>query len=92
MDPKITLTILLITMTPAASAHASQIQCPPGAQFIASANLVVSTNILSQTSDPNLTFFRHVLEFSEQQIEAATHLSILTLPLDWIFQSRFLMM
>ena len=72
MDPKITLTILLITMTPAASAHASQIQCPPGVQFIASANLVVSTNILSQTSDPNLTFFRHVLEFSEQQIEAAT--------------------
>ena len=77
MDGKVTLTILLITMTYAASAHASQTQCPLGAQFIASVNIVVNTNdLLSQIPDPNLTFFRDVLEFTEQDIETATQSAI----------------
>ena len=77
MDGKVTRTILLITMTYAASTHASQTQCPPGAQFIASANIVINTNdLLSQIADPNLTYFRDVLDFTEQDIETATQSAI----------------
>ena len=39
MDGKATLTILLITMTYAAG-HGMKTQCPSGAQFIATANIV----------------------------------------------------
>ena len=77
MDGKVTLTILLITMTYAASTHASQARCPSGAQFIASANIVINTNnLLSQLADPNLKFFRDVLQFTEQEIETATQSAI----------------
>ena len=77
MDGKVTLTILLIAITSAASTHTSQIQCPPGAQFIASTDIVVNTNdLLSQLPDPNLTYFRDVLQFTEQEIETATQSAI----------------
>ena len=77
MDGKVTLTILLIAITSAASTYASQMQCRPGAQFIASTDIVVNTNdLLSQFPDPNLAHFRDVLQFTEQEIETATQSAI----------------
>ena len=76
VDGKVTMTIMLITMTYAAT-HGKKTQCSSGAQFIASANIVVNTNdLLSQIPDPNLTFFRDVLQFTEQEIETATESAI----------------
>ena len=75
MDGKVTLTILLITMTYAAG-HGMKTQCPSGAQFIATANIVINTGLLSQLVDPNLTFFRDVLQFTEQEIETAIQSAI----------------
>ena len=75
MDGKVTLTILLFTMTYAAG-HGMKQRGPSGAQFIASANIVINTDLLSQIPDPTLTFFRDVLQFTEQEIETATQSAI----------------
>ena len=50
-----------------------QEDCPEGAEFIISFDSVVSLAEFQQNIlDPNLTFFRNVLKFTEQEIQTAT--------------------
>ena len=54
-----------------------QEDCPQGAEFIISFDSVVSVAEFRQNiPDPNLTFFRNVLKFSEQEIQTATQSAI----------------
>ena len=51
--------------------------CPQGAEFIISFDSVVSVAEFRQNiPDPNLTFFRNVLKFTEQEIQTATQSAI----------------
>ena len=51
--------------------------CPQGAEFIISFDSVVSLAEFQQNiPDPNLTFFRNVLKFTEQEIQTATQSAI----------------
>ena len=62
--------IALITSIPIAY---GQEDCPQGAEFIISFDDVVSLAELQQNfTDPNLKFFRNVLNFTEQEIQTAT--------------------
>ena len=66
--------IALITGIPIAY---GQEDCPQGAEFIISHDIVVSHAEFQQNiPDPNLTFFRNVLRFTEQEIETATQSAI----------------
>ena len=50
-----------------------QEDCPEGAEFIISIDSVVPLAEFQQNiPDPNLTFFRNVLKFTEQEIQTAT--------------------
>ena len=53
-----------------------QDECPQGAEFIISFNGVLSADVLQDLPDPNLTFFRNVLKFTEQEIQTATQSAI----------------
>ena len=54
-----------------------QEDCPQGAEFIISFDTVVPlAEFLQNVSDPNLTFFRNVLKFTEQEIQTATQSAI----------------
>ena len=54
-----------------------QENCPEGAEFIISFDTVVPLADYQQNiPDPNLTFFRNVLKFTEPEIRAATQLAI----------------
>ena len=54
-----------------------QEDCPQGAEFIISFDNIVSLAEFQQNiPDPNLTFFRNVLKFTEQEIQAATQSAI----------------
>ena len=54
-----------------------QEDCPEGAEFIISSDNVVSLAEFQQNiPDPNLTFFRNVLKFTEQEIQIATQSAI----------------
>ena len=51
--------------------------CPQGAEFIISFdNVVQLAEFLQNIPDPNLTFFRNVLKFTEQEIQTATQSAI----------------
>ena len=54
-----------------------QEDCPEGAEFIISIDSVVPLAEFQQNiPDPNLTFFRNVLKFTEQEIQTATQSAI----------------
>ena len=53
-----------------------QEECPRGAEFVVSFDVVTSADFLQRVADPNLTFFRDVLQFTEQEIERATQSAI----------------
>ena len=54
-----------------------QEDCPEGAEFIISFDNIVSLAEFQQNiPDPNLTFFRNVLKFTEQEIQTATQSAI----------------
>ena len=54
-----------------------QEHCPEGAEFIISFDNIVSLAEFQQNiPDPNLTFFRNVLKFTEQEIQTATQSAI----------------
>ena len=50
--------------------------CPRGAEFTISFDVVTSPDFLQNIPDPNLTFFRDVLQFTEQEIETAAQSAI----------------
>ena len=55
----------------------SQEECPRGAEFIISFDSVLPlADFLQNIPDPNLTFFRNVLKFSEQEIQTAEQSAI----------------
>ena len=55
----------------------SQEECPRGAEFIISFDGVVTlADFVQDAPDPNLTFFRNVLKFSEQEIQTARQSAI----------------
>ena len=54
-----------------------QEDCPEGAEFIISFdNVVTLAEFQQDLPDPNLTFFRNVLKFTEQEIQTATQSAI----------------
>ena len=66
--------IALISCIPIAY---GQEDCPEGAEFIISFdNVVPLAEFLQNIPDPNLTFFRNVLKFTEQEIQTATQSAI----------------
>ena len=66
--------IALVSAIPIAN---GQEDCPEGAEFIISFDSVVSLAEFRQNiPDPNLTFFRNVLKFTEQEIQTATQSAI----------------
>ena len=66
--------IALVSAIPIAN---GQEDCPEGAEFIISFDNVVSlAEFQRNLPDPNLTFFRNVLKFTEQEIQTATQSAI----------------
>jgi len=53
-----------------------QEECPRGAEFVVSLDVLTSADFIQHIADPNLTFFRDVLQFTEQEIETATQSAI----------------
>ena len=70
MKSIITIVAVLIVAT------YGQEECPRGAEFVVSFDVVTSTDFFQRVPDPNLTFFRDVLQFTEQEIETATQSAI----------------
>ena len=69
---------IIITIVAVLSVVASgqEEMCTRGAEFIVSLDVVTSTDILQNVPDPDLTFFREVLQFTEQEIETAAESAI----------------
>ena len=70
MKSIITIVAVLIVAT------YGQEECPRGAEFVISLDVVASVEATRRLADPNLTFFRDVLRFTEQEIETATQSAI----------------
>ena len=70
MKSTFTIVAVLIVVT------YGQEECPRGAEFVISLDVVTSADIFQRLADPNLTFFRDVLQFTEQEIETATQSAI----------------
>ena len=69
---------IIITIVAVLSVVASgqEEACPRGAEFIVSFDVVASADFFQNVRDPNLTFFREVLQFTEQEIESAAQSAI----------------
>ena len=50
--------------------------CPSGAEFVVLYDVVTSADFLQNVPDPDLSFFRDLLKFTEQEIETATQSAI----------------
>ena len=71
------MTIVAVLLAGSGTTAAGEGECPRGAEFIVSFDNVISTaDFLQNNPDPNLTFFRDVLGFDDQEIEAATQSAI----------------
>ena len=70
MKSTFTIVAVLIVVT------YGQEECPRGAEFAISLDVVASADSIQRIADPNLTFFRDVLQFTEQEIETATQSAI----------------
>ena len=71
------ITTIVAVLIVATCGIVAQEVCPRGAEFIISYdNVVPLADFFENIPDPNLTFFRDVLQFTEQEIEAATHSAI----------------
>ena len=72
MKSIVTVVAVLIAAT-----YGQQEECPQGAEFIISFdNVVQLANFVQNIPDPDLSFFRDVLRFAEQEIETATQSAI----------------
>ena len=72
MKSIVTVVAVLIAAT-----YGQQEECPQGAEFIISFdNVVQLADFLQNTPDPDLSFFRDVLRFTEQEIETARQSAI----------------
>ena len=70
-------TIITIVAVLSVVASGQEEACPRGAEFIISYDNVISLpDLLQNIPDPDLTFFREVLQFTEQEIETATQSAI----------------
>ena len=69
--------VVVIALISGTTIAYGQEDCPQGAEFIISFDSVVSVAEFRQNiPDPNLTFFRNVLKFTEQEIQTATQSAI----------------
>ena len=69
--------VIVIALTCGIPTSFSQEECPRGAEFIISFDGVLPlADFLQNIPDPNLTFFRNVLKFSEQEIQTAEQSAI----------------
>ena len=69
--------MIVITLTFGIPTTFGQEQCPQGAEFIISFDGVLPlADFLQEIPDPNLTFFRNILKFSEQEIQTASQSAI----------------
>ena len=72
MKSIVTVVAVLIAAT-----YGQQEECPQGAEFIISFdNVVQLADLFQNIPDPDLSFFRDVLRFTEQEIETATQSAI----------------
>ena len=77
MKDKICLVAVIITaLTFGVPTTHGQEECPQGASFIVSFDSVIPLADLQNVPDPNLTFFRNVLRFTEQEIQTAMQSAI----------------
>ena len=77
MKDKICLVAVIITaLTFSVPTTHGQEECPQGASFIVSFDSVIPLADLQNVPDPNLTFFRNVLRFTEQEIQTAMQSAI----------------
>ena len=69
---------IIITIVAVLSVVASgqEEMCTRGAEFTISFDVVASADFFQNVRDPNLTFFREVLQFTEQEIETAAQSAI----------------
>ena len=71
------IVVIVIALTCGIPTTFGEGECPQGAEFIISFDGVVTlADFLQNIPDPNLTFFRNVLKFSEQEIQTAEQSAI----------------
>jgi len=71
------IVVIVIALTCGIPTTFGQEECPRGAEFIISFDSVIPlADFLQNIPDPNLTFFRNVLKFSEQEIQTAEQSAI----------------
>jgi len=69
---KSTFTIVAVLIV----ATYGQEECPRGAEFVISLDVVTSADFFQSVADPNVTFFRDFLQFNEDEIETAARSAI----------------